>query len=81
MGLRPPTASMKVDGGDVVGWFIHFDNICRVIGTTGDAKLIALLSVSTAGATTGWVRTMGDGRARKKAMARGKEKKKKKIYG
>ena len=41
----------------VEGWLIHFENICAVNDTTDDAQKIALLSVSTAGAATRWVRT------------------------
>ena len=57
MRLRPQTCSGDVGEDDVEGWVIHFENICAVNGTTGDAQKIALLSVSTAGAMTRWVRT------------------------
>ena len=57
MRLRPRTFSGEAEEDDVQGWLIHFDNICAVNGTSSDAQKIALLSVSTTGAATRWVRT------------------------
>ena len=57
MRLRPWTFSGDVGEDNVEGWLIHFENICAVNGTTDDAEKTALLSVSTAGAATRWVRT------------------------
>ena len=57
MRLRPRTFSGEEDEDDVEGWLLHFESICEVNGTNADGQKIALLSVSTAGAATRWVRT------------------------
>ena len=44
------------DGEDAEGWLLHFESICAVNGRDNDTQKIALLSVSTTGAATSWVR-------------------------